>query len=42
VRQALQRLASLDPSFPGVRDLRASFEHRLCRLEHKLRGERWY
>ena len=42
VRQALQRLAPLDRSSPGVRVLRASFEHRLHRLEHKLRGERWY
>ena len=42
VRQALERLAALDFPRSEVHALRSSFEYRLRRLEHKLRGERWY
>lgn len=42
VQQALERLALPDLSSSEVRALRSSFQHRLHRLEHKLRGEKWY
>jgi uncharacterized protein YprB with RNaseH-like and TPR domain len=42
VKQALERLSPLDPGLHEVRTLQESLQHRLHRLEHRLRGERWY
>ncbi len=42
VQEALDRLALLDPSSPEVRALGVGFQHRLHRLQCRLRGERWY
>ena len=42
VNQALERLALLDFCSPPMKAVRTGFEHRLRRLQHKQRGERWY
>ena len=42
VNQALERLSQFARSPSLAKDLEARFQHRLRRLQHKLRGERWY
>jgi len=42
VNQALEQLALLDFCSPPMKAVRTGFEHRLRRLQQKLRGERWY
>jgi len=42
VERAIERLEPRAPSSPVERILLGRFQHRLRRLQHKLRGERWY